>query len=66
MTQAHDYHVSTDYYQMTIAWINSQYANYPTKLVRIPLSEAELSEMSYWDAIGQYCTAGAETGEAVP
>ena len=55
---------SLDYYELTIEWINQQYDSYPTSLVHIPLSETELSEMSYYDALGRYCAV--EAREAHP
>jgi hypothetical protein len=39
-----------------IAYINQLYNDYPTNLIHIPLSEDEIGEMSYYDALGLYAS----------
>lgn len=48
-----------DYYELTVAWINEQYKDYPTGLDPAtipPVSEAEEAETIYYTAIGENCT----------
>ena len=47
--------IDTDY-DLMIAYLNQLYDYYPTNLIHIPLSEEEVSEMAYYDALGLYAS----------
>jgi hypothetical protein len=42
-------------YELAIEYLNQQYENYFPTSDDITLSEAELSEMAYYEALGRYC-----------
>lgn len=50
-------------YELTIAYINHQYANYPTKLIDIPLSDEEWAELNHFAAMAQRI---ATEGDDIP